>query len=160
MSLLTEKDMAAIIAYCSQVPAVDRVNEEFRMRPLGYILGQFDMIPLLPAEMTDHSLPFAQEIKPANPVEYGKYLSTVCMNCHRADMKGGESLVPGGKYVADITSTGNPGKWTHEEFIKALHTGETPEGKKLNPAEMPWTITQSFSEEDLTALHIYLQSLK
>lgn len=160
MSLLTEEDMAAIIAYCSQLPNVDRIPDEFEMRPLGYILGQLDKIPLLPAEKTDHKIPFAKDIRPEISVKYGRYLSTVCINCHRENMKGGESLVPGGKYVADITSTGNPGKWTHEEFILAMHTGETPEGKKLKPQEMPWTITLSFSKEDLTALHLYLKSLK
>ena len=68
--------------------------------------------------------------------------------------------VPGGKYVADITSTGNPGKWSHDEFIKALQTGITPEGKELNPQEMPWTITKSFTNDELTALHMYLSTLK
>jgi mono/diheme cytochrome c family protein len=160
LSLLTESDMAAIIAYCSQVPPVDREPKEFALGPLGYVLSEFGLIPLLPAEFTDHQIMFAKEIKREVSAAYGEYLSTICINCHGANMKGGESPVPGGKYVADISSTGNPGKWSHEEFITALHTGVTPEGKTLNPSEMPWTITKSYTEDELTALHMYLQTIK
>ncbi len=160
LSQLTETDMAAIIAYCSQVPPVDREPSEFKLGPLGYVLSEFGLIPLLPAEFTDHQIHFAKEVKREVSVTYGQYLSTICINCHGPNLKGGESPVPGGKYVADITSTGNPGKWSHEEFITALHTGVTPEGKHLNPAEMPWTITKSFTEDELTALHLYLKSIK
>jgi cytochrome c553 len=160
LSQLTETDMAAIIAYCSQVPPVDRESREFKIGPLGYVLSEFGLIPLLPAEFTDHQIFFAKEVKREVSAAYGKYLSTICINCHGANMKGGESPVPGGKYVADISATGNPGKWSHEEFITALHTGVTPDGKKLNPQEMPWTITKSFTEDELTALHMYLQTIK
>ena len=152
LSQLTETDMAAIIAYCSQVPPVDREPKEFKIGPLGYVLSGLGLIPLLPAELTDHQIHFAKEIKREISAAYGKYLSTICINCHGANLKGGDSPVPGGKYVADITSTGNPGKWSHEEFITALHTGVTPEGKVLKPDEMPWTITKSFTKDELTAL--------
>lgn len=160
LSQLTETDMASIIAYCSQVPPVDREPREFKLGPLGYVLSEFGLIPLLPAEFTDHQIAFAKEITREISAAYGQYLSTICINCHGANLKGGESPVPGGKYVADITSTGNPGKWSHDEFIKALQTGVTPEGKELNPQEMPWTITKSFTNDELTALHMYLLTLK
>ncbi len=160
LSQLSEKDMAAIIAYCSQVPNVDGTQKEFKMAPLGYVLSELGLIPLLPAEFTDHQILFAKEVKAEISAAYGQYLSTICINCHGPNLKGGESPVPGGKYVADITWTGNPGKWSHEQFITALHTGVTPEGKNLNPQEMPWTITKSFTKEELTALHMYLQTLK
>lgn len=160
LSRLTETDMAAIIAYCSQIPKVDREPRKFKVGPLGYVLSEFGLIPLLPAEFTDHEIRFAKEIKREISAAYGQYLSTICINCHGANLKGGKSPVPGGKYVADITSTGNPGKWTHEQFITALHTGVTPEGKTLNPQEMPWTITKSFTKDELTALHLYLKTIK
>ena len=159
LSQLTEGDMAALIAYMSQVPKVDRKPVETRIGPLGYVLTEFGMIPLLPAELTDHTLPFSKPIMKEVSVEYGKYVASICINCHGENFKGGESPVPGGKYVADISSTGNPGKWTTEEFITALHTGVTPEGKQLNPQEMPWTITKNFTKEELAALHLYLKTL-
>lgn len=160
LSLLTEKDMADIIAYCSQLPPVDREQEEFSIGPLGYVLSELDLIPLLPVEFTNHKLPYAKEIAPAVTAEYGKYIAMMCANCHGPKLKGGESPVPGGKYVADISATGKPGKWTHQQFITALHTGKTPEGKILNPEDMPWTITKNYTEDELTALHLYLLTLK
>lgn len=159
LSLMTEYDLAALIAYCSSLPKVDREQPEFKIGPLGYVLSEVGLIPLLPAEFTNHDVPFAKPLKAEVSVPYGRYLSTICINCHGPNLKGGESPVPGGKYVADITSTGNPGKWTTDEFVKALHTGITPEGKTLNPEEMPWTITREFSEEELAALHLYLKSI-
>lgn len=160
LSNLTASDMAAIIAYCSQVPPVDRELESFRIGPLGYILSEFNVIPMLPAENTDHNKPFPKHVERSVSAEYGKYLAVICVNCHGPNYKGGNSPIPGGKYVSDISSTGNPGKWSHEEFITALHTGKTPEGKHLNPQEMPWTITKEFTEEELTALHLYLLTVK
>jgi len=160
LSHLSEDDMAAIIAYCTQVPPVDREPLSFRIGPLGYVLSEFGLIPLLPAETTDHSISFHKPLERTISAEYGKYLATVCINCHGQNMKGGDSPVPGGKYVADITATGNPGKWSDEQFITALHTGVTPEGKHLDPAEMPWPITKNFTPDELKALHTYLLTLK
>jgi len=74
-------------------------------------------------------------------------------------MKGGEPVAPGYPMVADITSTGHPGKWTDEQFIKTLRTGVTPEGKVLKPEEMPWRMTKELTDLELKALHLYLNSL-
>jgi len=160
LSQLAESDMAALIAYCSQVPPVDTEPREFRVGPLGYVLAEFDLISLFPAEFTDHTAPLAKSVKPEVSAAYGKYLATICVSCHGPKLKGGPSPVPGGTYVADITSTGNPGKWSHEQFITALQTGITPEGKHLNPTEMPWTITKNYTKDELTALHMYLLTLR
>jgi mono/diheme cytochrome c family protein len=156
---MSESDVADIIAYCMQVPKVDRELPAFRIGPLAYVLTEFDQIPLLPAENTDHNKPFAGKIKPEITTEYGEYLSIMCINCHGKNYKGGKSPIPGGKDRPDITSGGNPGKWSHEQFMHALQTGETPEGKKMNPGDMPWTITKNYNETELKALHLYLKSL-
>ena len=158
-SLMSEKDMADIIAYASRTPPVDRVLPEFKIGPLAYVLTAFDLIPLLPAEQTDHTKPLVHEVKVEPTEAYGKYLAAMCINCHGSNYKGGKSPVPGGKDRPDITSTGNPGKWTVDQFMHTLRTGETPEGKKLNPEDMPWTITKSYNDVELTALRLYLTSL-
>jgi hypothetical protein len=74
-------------------------------------------------------------------------------------MKGGPPLAPGFPVVADITSTGNPGKWTEEQFIHTLQTGTTPEGKKLNPSEMPWVSFKNYNEAELKSLFLFLKSM-
>jgi mono/diheme cytochrome c family protein len=160
LSEMSEKDMADIIAYCSLLPDVDREMPSFKIGPLAYVLTEFDKIPLIPAENTEHDKPFAKNMKPEATEEYGKYLAAMCVNCHGSNYKGGKSLVPGGKAPADISSTGNPGKWSHQQFMHALRTGETPEGKNMKPEEMPWTITKNYSDTELTALHLFLVSIK
>lgn len=156
---MSESDMAAIIAYMSTVPKVDREDVPVKVGPLGYVLGIFDMIPVVPAEKTDHARPFPEAVTPAVNVEYGKYLATICTGCHGPQLKGRAPMVPGGSPVPDLTSTGKPGGWTHGDFIKTLRTGIKPDGSKLAD-DMPWKMTLSFTEEELTAIHLYAQSLK
>jgi mono/diheme cytochrome c family protein len=156
---MSEADMAAIIAYMSTVPDVDRENPAVEVGPLAYVLGMFDVIPVIPAEKTDHAMNFPESVTPAATPEYGKYLSVVCTNCHGPQLKGRGPMVPGGSPIPDLTSTGNPGKWSHGEFIKTLRTGIKPDGAKL-AEDMPWKMTQSFTEDELTAIHLYAQSLR
>ncbi len=158
-SQMSEKDMAAIIAFMSTVPKVDREDLPMRPGPLAYVLAEFDVIPLVPAEKMDHTIPFAKHVEPGINIEYGKYLAVVCTNCHGPELKGGGPLVPGGSPVADLSSTGAASKWTHDEFVNTLHTGVRPNGKALNP-DMPWKMTLSFTKEELTAIHLYAQSIK
>jgi mono/diheme cytochrome c family protein len=157
LSQMSEGDMAAVIAYMSTVPKVDRDVPGVKLGPLGYVLGEFDVIPVIPAKLTDHDLPFAEPIQPAVTAEYGKYLAVICTNCHGPNLKGRGPMVPGGSPVPDLTKTGKAGNWTHEEFVKTLHTGVRPDGTKLND-EMPWELTLTFTEDELTAIHLYAQS--
>jgi mono/diheme cytochrome c family protein len=156
---LSEQDMGALIAYCSQLPKVDREFPESSVGPLGKVLSDLGKLPLFPAEMIDHNRTLVKEVKNEVSVDFGKYLSTGCQGCHRENMKGGEPVAPGFPVVADISSSGNPGKWTDEQFIATLRTGVTPEGKVLKPGEMPWTMTKDMTDVELTALHLYLKSL-
>lgn len=158
-TLLSEQDMGAIISYCSTLPAVDRELPQSDLGPLAKVLSDLGKLPLFPAEMIDHSRNLVKEVKAEISIGYGKYLSTSCQGCHRETMKGGEPVAPGFPVVADISSTGNPGKWTDEQFIQTLRTGVTPEGKKLKPEEMPWPMAGEFNDLELKALHLYLNSL-
>jgi cytochrome c553 len=156
---LSEEDMKAVIAYCSQIPPVDHELPEINIGPVARILTDLDKFPLVPAEMIDHNTVLVKSVKEEVSIEYGKYLSTSCQGCHKESMKGGEAVAPGYPIVADITSTGNPGKWTSDQFITTLRTGVTPEGKKLKPEEMPWPMAKALTDTELKALHLYLTSL-
>lgn len=155
----SEYDLASIIAYCQQLPNIDRELAEDELGPVGRILTDLGKLPMFPVEMIDHTKPLVKEVKAEISVEYGKYLSVGCQGCHKETMKGGEAVAPGFPIVADITSTGNPGKWTADQFISTLRTGVTPEGKTLKPEEMPWTMTKVYTDTELKALHLYLTSL-
>ena len=156
---LTESDMGALIAYCAQVTPVDRELPASKVGPLGRVLTDLGELPLLPAEMINHEAPLATAITPSLSVEYGKYLAVSCQGCHRENMKGGDPIAPGFPPVADITSTGNLGQWTAEQFMATLRTGKTPEGKILDPEYMPWEAATAMTDLELKALHLYLKSL-
>lgn len=156
---LTKSDMAALIAFCSQVPAVDREFPTNHIAPLGRIMVDlYDEVPLLSAEMIDHNQPFVEEVKPSLTLEYGKYLAISCAGCHRENMKGGDPIAPSFPPVADITSTGNPGQWTEEQFMTTLRTGKTPEGKHVHAA-VSWQSFAAYTSMELKALRLYLNSL-
>lgn len=155
---LSEYDMLSIIGFCEQLSPVDRVLPASTVGPLGRFLTDIGKIDLLPAEKIDHDKLLVKEVKAEATVEFGKYLSIACQGCHREHMQGGEPIAPGFPVVANISSTGNPGKWTTDQFIQTLRTGVTPEGKKLNPKDMPWTMTKAYTDTELTALHLYLKT--
>jgi mono/diheme cytochrome c family protein len=158
-SQLSETDMSALISYCITLPHVDRELPESSVGFLGRILTDLGKLPLLPVEMIDHDKKLIREVKVEISPAYGKYLSISCIGCHRENLKGGDPVAPGYPVVSDITSTGNPGKWTEEQFMNTLRTGETPEGKKLNPEQMPWTMTKGYTEIELKALFAYIKSI-
>lgn len=156
---LSKEDMVAIISYCSQLAPIDRELPESKVGPVGRVLTDLDKFPLLPAEMIDHSRKLQPSVKPEVSAEYGKYLSIACQGCHRENMKGGGPVAPGFPEVADISSSGNVGAWSTDQFMETLRTGKTPEGKVLNPVEMPWTMTKAYNDVELQALHLYLKSI-
>jgi cytochrome c553 len=158
-TFLTEDDMQALIAYCSQIKPIDRTLPETKIRLLGYALTELEQIPMVPAETIEHSRPLTKNINREVSIELGQYLSIGCEGCHRKNMKGGAPVAPGFPEVADITRTGNLGKWTETDFISTLKTGVTPEGKKLKPEEMPWVSFQDYTEKEYKALFLYLKSI-
>jgi hypothetical protein len=139
-TLLSENDMSAVIAYCLALPKVDRELPAADLGVLAKVLADIGKLPLLPAEMIDHRRDLVKEVKAEVSIEYGEYLSTSCRGCHRETMKGGEPIAPGFPVVADISSTGRPGKWTDEQFINTLRTGVTPKEKCSKPRRChgPW----------------------
>jgi cytochrome c2 len=156
---LSERDMGAIIAYCSQLPKVDRELPESSVGPLGKVLTDLGKLSLIPAERIDHQLILVKDVTPSVSVAYGEYVATACQGCHRKNMKGGDPIAPGFPVVADISSTGHPASWTDDQFIQTLRSGTTPEGKVLDPKDMPWTMTKEFTDIELKALHLYLKSI-
>jgi cytochrome c553 len=158
-TLLAEDDVNALIAYCEQLEPVDHVLPASTLAPLAYILADLDMIPLIPAENIDHDRPLTKSMRREVSAEFGKYVSLSCEGCHRKNMKGGAPIAPGFPEVPDITSTGHPGHWTEQQFMTVLRTGETPEGKHLNPKDMPWVGFKNLSEVEMKALFMYLRNI-
>ena len=51
------------------------------------------------------------------------------------------------------------GDWTEAQFIRAMRTGITPDGRVLDP-QMPWEAFQKITDRDLKSLWAYLKTIK
>jgi mono/diheme cytochrome c family protein len=158
-TLLSQQDMAALIAYCRQVPDVDNVLPGNEIGPVAVVMSFLGKMPLLPVEKIDHEKPMIVRADTSDGVAQGKYLAVSCTGCHRENLKGGEPVAPGFPPVPNITASGHIGKWTREQFIKTLTTGQTPEGHTLKNEDMPWKMTAQYTHTELSSLYQYLQSI-
>ena len=64
-------------------------------------------------------------------------------------------------YARNITPDPDTGigKWTEADFIRALRTGITPDGRVLD-TQMPWNAFQKITDRDLKSLWAYLKTIK
>ncbi|RRB04645.1 cytochrome c [Larkinella rosea] len=158
-TLLSEQDMAAIIAYCQQVPAVDHELPASNLGPVVKLMTYFDKMPLLSVEKIDHNRPMIARADSTEGIAQGQYLAISCSGCHRPTFKGGEPLAPGLPPVPDLTRTGNPGKWTKEQFIATLRTGKRPDGRQIDNENMPWKMTAQYTNQELASLYQFFRSI-
>lgn len=112
-----------------------------------------------------------------DPVERGRYLATImdCNGCHtpgaltgKPDMArylGGAMAgfgVPGAGvfYPSNLTPDKETGlgSWSEKDIIKAVRTGERPDGRVLSPV-MPYLSYAKMTDEDANALAAFLKSL-
>ncbi|MGV3561223.1 c-type cytochrome [Larkinella arboricola] len=158
-TLLSRQDMAAIIAYCQQVPGVDNELPENDLGPVVNIMTYLDKMPLLSVEKIDHNRPMVAKVDSTEGIAQGRYLAVSCSGCHRPTFKGGDPVAPGFPPVPDLTLTGNPGKWTKDQFIATLRTGKTPSGHQINNDNMPWKMTAQYTDKELASLYQFFHSL-
>jgi mono/diheme cytochrome c family protein len=156
---LSNKDLGALIAYLKSVPAVDREMPAIKLRPLAYVLTNFDKLPLAVAEKIDHTAKNMEEVKPEITAAYGQYVAVSCVGCHGQNYQGGAPVIPGSPQVPNITGAGSLAKWSEEQFIQTLRTGVTPEGKKLDPKYMPWPMAKEFNETEIKSVYLFLKGL-
>jgi mono/diheme cytochrome c family protein len=106
-------------------------------------------------------------------IERGEYLShiMVCVECHTPGVLSGGERGPDlagsevgygipflgvfhGANLTPDTETGL-GAWSADDIVKAIRTGERPDGRILSPA-MPWLAFAKLTDEDAHALAAYL----
>lgn len=157
-----DKDLGNIIAYLKTLPPVDKVTREPSFNPLGKAMlaaGVFGNAITVAENISHETRP---ELPPEGVTsEYGMYLVNVsgCKECHGPDLSGGKSAEPTAKNAPNLTPGGELIAWQTADFIKTLRTGTTPFGQKLDPRQMPWEHYKYFSDNELSAIFIYLQSL-
>ena len=112
----------------------------------------------------------------APTAEYGSYLSHIalCVDCHtptsglqskldRDRLFSGQSHPPkdftaNPSNLTPDSATGI-GRWTEEDFLRTIGTGENPQGRTLNDF-MPWRQLRRMSDDDLRAIYRYLRTVR
>lgn len=158
---LSDADLGAIIAYLKAAPPVDNDLGVRRIGFPGSIMGgtigfnEFTRINGI-----DHANVGANSPTEGAVAEYGAYLVSIamCGECHAANLAGivGEDGPPPGP---NLTPGGDLGDWTEADFLAAIRTGQTPDGRILDSEMMPWGTFSQMSDTELQAIWAYLQSL-
>jgi mono/diheme cytochrome c family protein len=131
---------------------------------LGCLLAVFSTVGLTDAPEKD-------------AVDRGKYLATImdCVGCHTDGyLKGqpdparflagsniGFGSPDGVVYPSNLTPHAEHGlgRWTDEQIILAIRSGQRPDGRTLAPI-MPWPHYSILTDADAKALVAYLRSLE
>lgn len=161
--VISDEDMAAMIAYIESLPPVDRVTPPARPGPLSRALFLTGKMPLVPAKLVDHDAPRPVTPPEGPTVDYGGYLASGCIGCHGSRMSGGP--VPGtppgfgvpGNLTPDVET--GLGGWSYGDFERAMRDGISRDGRVLDPT-MPVQFTREFTDVELEAMWKYLQSLE
>ncbi|MFN4352138.1 MAG: c-type cytochrome [Hylemonella sp.] len=119
--------------------------------------------PATPIDVTSTSTPAAD----AGTIERGRYLATLgnCQHCHTArgsaPFAGGRAITTpfGTVYSSNLTpSPAGLGGWRSDDFWRALHHGQSRDGRWLSPA-FPYNNTTHITRADSDALYAFLHQL-
>jgi mono/diheme cytochrome c family protein len=151
---MSDEDILAVIAYLRSQPSVPNDISYPLDRPniLALVMSGVGLIPEGPPPLMGS----IQAPPKAATVAYGEYIFSYqdCRDCHGEDLHGGAEgqLAPIGPTLVGSKF------WTTDEFITAMRTGLTPGGELMNSI-MPWQAIGRLDDEELTAMHLYLQSI-
>jgi mono/diheme cytochrome c family protein len=156
------EDLGAIIAFVKSISPVDNDPGEKALSPLGKILlaaGAFG--DAVAAEVLDHDAPLPVAPERGPTAAYGEYMVNTgdCAACHGADLAGGQSPEPGSPFSSNLTPGGILAIWTAADFIETIRTGVTPYGRQLDGNFMPYEDYGRLTDDDLTSMFLYLQTL-
>jgi mono/diheme cytochrome c family protein len=159
---LTDEDMAALVSYLQQMPAVAGERARVQVPVPVTVLYGFDVIKDA-AEKIDHLLPPSRPLPVDTSVQYGAYVANTCVGCHGPQLSGGK--IPGGAPTWPAAANLTPGKGsamarytTPEAFIAMMRSGHRPDGSAIS-AVMPFGSLGKMNETELRALHAYLQTV-
>jgi len=136
-STLSDQDLGDLLAYLKQIPTVDSDLPAMQygpINPMAYGAG----VLTLAAEAIDHNLPRPVDPAPGATIDYGRYLWSICSECHSPRL----STELGGS--------------AQEDFVRAVRTGVRPNGRRLPTAMAPTTFGE-LSDMELAAMWRFLQ---
>jgi mono/diheme cytochrome c family protein len=159
---MSDEDIRAVVSYVQHVTPVNNVLAPSRLMLLPRVLLVTNALPLLPAERMRDSAGTPMAVTAGPTKDYGLYLATLagCRACHGPGLSGGkiEAGDPSWGPAANLTPSGNLGKWSEAEFIQTVRTGKRPDGSALR-APMPWKTIANMTDDELHAVWLYLQSM-
>lgn len=139
-----DDDLAALISYMETLPPAENKFGSREIKFPGSIIFGILAYDSWPANQIPHD-GVGGKIAPIidESLEYGQYLTRItgCYECHGGNLAGKDPDSEGSP-GPNITRKGNPGNWNFGEFKKAMQTGQTPEGKTLNPEKCLGLIMQ------------------
>lgn len=153
---LSDEETGDLVAFLKTIEPVDNELPPTEFKPLGkFIAGVDENFRLEPEMMMDlPRVPMPEE--PGATVEWGRYrTSTICTVCHGGDLTGGQPPNPDAPPAPDLRVSAS---WDLEAFKSTMRTGETPDGRQLDP-EMPYKIFANMTDEEIEAIHMYLRTL-
>jgi mono/diheme cytochrome c family protein len=134
-STLSDPDLGDLIAYLKQTPPVDTKYPEMSYGSIVPIISNIGLFTPA-AERMDHGAARPVDPSPGATVEYGQYLSAICIACHGSGI--GNSVE----------------KWKQDELINTFHSGVLPDGKGFGPT-MSANTFREMTDVELTALWLY-----
>jgi mono/diheme cytochrome c family protein len=154
---LSDEDVQSLVAFLRTQPSTPATP------PTNINLVGALIVALSGGEILTAQPPISGPVTapPAGPTrEYGQYLASSiggCRDCHGANLTGGTPSGNGPPAGPNLTTVAQ--RWSEADFIKAMRTGQKPDGTMLSD-DMPWKeINALASDDDLKALYAYLQSL-
>jgi cytochrome c553 len=138
VTTMSDQDLGDLIAYLKQIPPVDSDSSAIKWGPIIPIASAIGIFPPV-AGSINHNAPHPTDPAPGATIEYGRYLSAICAECH----------VNG---VANAVK-----KWKQEDFIRTLHTGIALDGKQIGPTMSSKTFRE-MNDMELSALWLYFRT--
>jgi len=158
---INDQELGEMVAYLKSTAAVENPLPATRITPLGIVLiGAGAFGDLMAAEHMDHQATRPADVQPGLTIAYGDYLVRAgqCRTCHGPDLTGGKDPDPNAPPAPSLTQAGELSSWDETDFIQALRSGRTPDGRQMSPF-MPWMYIGQMTDNELQAMWLYLQSL-
>ena len=159
---LTDDDLAAIIAYVTQLPPAPGQPRTVRLPFMVKVMYGFGAIRDA-ADMIDHALPPEQPVKAEVSVAHGRYVAHSCVGCHGVTLSGGR--IPGSPPDWPAPANLTPGEGsamvrypTPEALMATLRSGKRADGTPISTV-MPFGSLKLMNDTDVRALHAYLKTL-
>jgi len=154
---MSDDEFGRIVAYVKSVPPVDRTPASRAIYPVMRVVHTFGA-PLVPAEKIDHTTQRNPQPPPGATLAYGEYVVGACRFCHGENLggqpRGGEAGAPPSPPIGPNSVVAH---WTDAQFIQTMHTGVTPEGRKLRNQYMPWQAVGALGDDELRGVLMALK---